>query len=260
MALIPQSIKALFSKLAPYVDDVAKGVANYGDDVARGVATYGDDIAKGVANYGDDVLALANVVGGVTSAPDFDDLIPELRKARSGSVPPDFDPLLPEHRKTYGNFMPPATVRDPEAQLATKTNLVANRLLSNAGLALDMEPTAFVKNPKTPRVLEPATDAATHSLASYSYGKLPTTTQWLGDVAYNWDLRKYTPASVGSAMSIPRTPMSQLVMQHNGAYDPDGIPTTGIRPHKNTRLGKWFAENNPDWDWRNDEDKYWLPF
>ena len=44
MALNPNTIKALFGKLAPYADDVAKGVANYGDDAARLVTDYGDDV------------------------------------------------------------------------------------------------------------------------------------------------------------------------------------------------------------------------
>lgn len=62
MALNPNTIKALFGKLAPYADDVVKGVANYGDDAARLVANYGDDAARAVANYGDDALAVADKV------------------------------------------------------------------------------------------------------------------------------------------------------------------------------------------------------
>lgn len=55
MALSPNTIKALFGKLAPYADDAAVAVANYGDDVARAVVPYADDAAKAVTNYGDDV-------------------------------------------------------------------------------------------------------------------------------------------------------------------------------------------------------------
>lgn len=54
MALNPNTIKALFSKLAPYADDAAEGVTKYGDDAARLVANYGDD-ALAVANEVDDL-------------------------------------------------------------------------------------------------------------------------------------------------------------------------------------------------------------
>ena len=56
------ALKGLFRKLAPYADDIAKGVANYGDDAARLVANYGDDAARAVANYGDDALRAADKV------------------------------------------------------------------------------------------------------------------------------------------------------------------------------------------------------
>lgn len=58
MALNPKTIKALFSKLAPYADDVAKGVANYGDDAVRLIGEYGDDVAEGIVKYGDDVVKI----------------------------------------------------------------------------------------------------------------------------------------------------------------------------------------------------------
>ena len=48
MALNPNTIKALFGKLAPYADDVAGAVASYGDDAARAVANYGDDVADAI--------------------------------------------------------------------------------------------------------------------------------------------------------------------------------------------------------------------
>lgn len=68
MALNPNTIKALFGKLAPYADDVVKGVANYGDDALALVADKGDDVARAVANYGDDALAVVDKV---------DDFIPD---------------------------------------------------------------------------------------------------------------------------------------------------------------------------------------
>lgn len=55
MALNPNTIKALFGKLTPYADDIAKGVANYGDDAARLAANYGDDVATSVAKQSDNV-------------------------------------------------------------------------------------------------------------------------------------------------------------------------------------------------------------
>lgn len=73
MALNPNTIKALFGKLAPYADDVAKGVVNYGDDVARAVVPYADDAAKAVVNYGDDALQIVDEV---------DDLTPNMRLIR----------------------------------------------------------------------------------------------------------------------------------------------------------------------------------
>lgn len=65
MAINPNTIKALFGKLAPYADDVVEGVANYGDDALALVADKGDDVARAVANYGDDALVVADKVGDV---------------------------------------------------------------------------------------------------------------------------------------------------------------------------------------------------
>lgn len=57
MAINLNSIKALFGKLvgkvAPYADNVAKGVANYGDDVAKIATNYGDDVGRAVGSVDD---------------------------------------------------------------------------------------------------------------------------------------------------------------------------------------------------------------
>lgn len=46
MALNPNTIKALFGKLAPYADDVAEGVAKYGDDVAEDLTRLSAYVSK----------------------------------------------------------------------------------------------------------------------------------------------------------------------------------------------------------------------
>ena len=46
MALTPNTVKALFGKLAPYTDDVAKGVVNYGDDVAEDLTRLSAYVSK----------------------------------------------------------------------------------------------------------------------------------------------------------------------------------------------------------------------
>lgn len=53
MALNPNTIKALFGKLAPMADDVAGAVANYGDDAARLIGEYSDDAARIAQHTGD---------------------------------------------------------------------------------------------------------------------------------------------------------------------------------------------------------------
>lgn len=230
MALNPNTIKALFGKLAPYADDVAKGVANYGDDAARIIANNADDAAKIIANQGDDVAR------AVTPAfRNFDDLIPELREARGG-------------------FGPSATVKNPAAQLAAKERILDRR----SGLE-DLANSMNANNVFPHTVPEPIASEALQAISHYSDYNIPHTTSWLGDVMYDDRVGGYAPFFGGSASAVSETPMSQLVFQIGNHLEPYGRPSAGVRPHKNTRLGKWFAENHPEWDWRSNMYE-WIPF
>lgn len=76
MALNLSKLKALFGKLAPYADDVAKGIVNYGDDAARAVANYGDDVVRGIANSADDAVGAAGKIDNLLPiTTEFDEVL-----------------------------------------------------------------------------------------------------------------------------------------------------------------------------------------
>ena len=78
MALKPNLLKTLFSKLAPMADDVAEGVVKYGDDAAKvlyggsdglGFSTLGYELGLGFSNVNVNPRALPNLNGFVETGP-----------------------------------------------------------------------------------------------------------------------------------------------------------------------------------------------
>lgn len=182
MAINPNTIKALFSKLKP----ATKAIAPMADDAAKGVIKYGDDAARAVTNYGDD-------------------------------------------------FLPPATFPDLNAQAALKDRLLDKRL--------PYDHFEYIAPPRAANEL--AADVIEGFQDSYYWGRFPRDTDILGPVTKEVSTeRNFFPN--GTAVMTPQLPTSDLVVD-------DVIPSEygykgfTLRPHKNTALGRWFANalNNP---------------
>lgn len=95
MALNPNTIKALFGKLAPMADDVAGAVANYGDDAARLIGEYGDDVAADTSRllkkytYGNEGNPVLNT--GLQKRLVYDNGIPVLAEPSGGVLSKAYD-------------------------------------------------------------------------------------------------------------------------------------------------------------------------
>ena len=205
MAFNPKAIKALFGKLAPYADDVAKGVANYGDDAARLAANYGDDALRAV-DKADDFL------DDVTFLDDF--AIPNSPRTAQQHLK---DELLfkrsPASLDVRDIPKLPATVPDGHVWERWGNENVSRRL---------------------------------HTYDSPYWGGFPSTTEYLGDVF--GDLGEgLMPTLSQNAIKIPELPTSQLVAQTPAHGSWDDLSVVGLRPHKNTALGRWFAKNMPSY-------------
>lgn len=224
MAFNLGALKALFSKLKP----AAKAIAPMTDDIARLGANYGDDIARGIANYGDDVAnAIANYGDDALAATDLLDDLPL--------------PMTSQER--------------------LKQKLLDKR--SPASLDI-ME---LSKGPAVgPGYNSEAVSSALREISDSPFlGGFPQYTNYLGDVVSEVsDGPALVPKinSEGLSVQVPPLPTSQLVAQapYFGIRPTDGI---GLRPHRNTALGRWFAKQvRPDYRFNNADvmsDDY-LPF
>ncbi len=194
MALNPNTIKALFGKLAPMADDAAKGVANYGDDALAAVGKP-DNFLDGVTFLDD--FAIPN--GPRTAQQQLKDEL--LFKRSPGALDVVDTPNLP------------SIVPDGHVWEMWGGENVAKRI---------------------------------HSYDSPYFGGFPRSTQYLGDVF--GDLGEgLVPSSPQNAIKVPEIPTSQLVAQTPKYGARDDLHVVGLRPHKNTALGRWFAKNLPNY-------------
>lgn len=85
-----------------------------------------------------------------------------------------------------------------------------------------------------------------HVYDSPYWGGFPKTTEYLGDVV--GDLGEgLVPDFPQTSVKIPELPTSQLVAQTPKYGVWDDLHVVGLRPHKNTALGRWFAKNLPNY-------------
>lgn len=212
MALNPNTIKALFGKLVPYTDDIAKGVANYGDDAARLIANNADDAARLATNYGDDVADDVARLSAYVSK----------HNAKSLDIPLPVKTALQASEPDSLGF----------------SNVPNQGVLSKLHDRLDDLPISPYNRYKADRTFYNAVDNAgwrgnTVPNVSYTNQLGPQSLHFAdvgggpGDVWYEFD-----PGTVG----VPDIPRSGLVST-----------SKELRPHKNTALGRWYANaiNNP---------------
>lgn len=200
MALNPNTIKALFGKLAPYADDVAKGVAEYGDDAARLVANYGDDVAEDTSR----ILSYVN------------------KQSQYGPYP-------------YHKFQKSPAIRN--ALTATElydggfpvANVPNGGILKRASDYVMDNVSEFDTRDKVWDGLWQAVDSA--PITEYSDGALKQV-DFLGPANLRYtdlgDVSKALPEA--GSVSTPSIDMRGLVNEDPGL----------IRPHKNTALGRWY--------------------
>lgn len=210
MAINLSVLKGLFSRLKP----AATTIANYGDDVANAVVNYSDDAAKALTTYGDDVARGVELVD-------------------SGSLS-----LASPGLDIRGKRFHWPTDSSPQSQL--KVRLMDARSPA-AWDVRDISP--------LPSVMESSMDAS-QALDNFTelggfWEGVPSTTGVLGDVRGSIAKESIVPAGIGTSIEIPEIPTSGLVMQNASEYAP-GLPGSfGLRPHKNTALGRWFEKQVP---------------
>lgn len=187
----------------------AKTVANYGDDAAKALTTYGDDVARGIGLVDDSV-------------------IPNLES-----------PGLNIRGKTF--HWP--TDNTPQAQLKTKL------MDARSPAAWDVRDVLPL-----PSVVEGSMDAS-QALDNFTeiggpWGGVPSTTSVLGDVRGNIGVDDIVPGGVtGTFVQTPELPTKDLVMQDTTGLGIGYLDEFGLRPHKNTALGKWFEKQVPSYRW-----------
>lgn len=200
MALNPNTVKALFGKLAPYADDAARAVANYGDDAARLVANYGDDVAE-------DTSRILNYVN---------------RQSQYGAYPYHKFQKNPAIR----NALTATELYDGGTPVAVVPN---SGVLKRASDYVMDNVSDFDTRDKVWDDLWKAVDSA--PVTEYSDGALrqvaflgPANLQYtdLGDVS--------SAVPEAGSVSTPNIDMRGLVNDASGL----------IRPHKNTALGRWY--------------------
>ena len=227
MAFNLAALKGLFSKLKP----AAKAVANYSDDIARGVANYGDDIAGVVANYGDDAAkALTTYGDDVARNIDFVDASGNLNLESPG-----LNIRGKQFHWPTGN----------SSQDRLKASLMDARSPASWDVR-DISP--------LPSVVEDSMDAS-QALDNFTeiggpWGGVPSTTSVLGDVRGNIGVDDIVPGGVaGTFVQTPELPTKDLVMQDTTGFGLGYLDEFGLRPHKNTALGKWFEKQVPSYRW-----------
>lgn len=187
---------------------------------ARAVAPVADDIAKGVANYGDDAAKLAANYG--------DDALRAVDKVDDALA--GFDLTV------------------PTAQQRLKDELLFKRSPASLDVSEVVELPSVVPD-RYPRFDSAASRLAHYNEPGGAWGRFPKTTRYLGDVAGDIGLGKLVPGDIGETIRVPELPTSGLVVQ-GPTLELFEAPI-GLRPHKNTALGRWFSKNNPNFSIRN---------
>ena len=227
------ALKRLFGKL----------VKNYGDDAAKLVATKGDDVARAAAK---------SDLAPWDFSKSFDDY--------------GLDDALPFGTNAYGQTVIPLP-GGSGAKIDGKTFHYPTRYSSQNALKeklLDKR-IGVATRPEAPKL----SNISEYADPDFSF---PTTTSVLGDAVleHSWvptaydDILDYAGSSVAPYDVFNQTlanPISTsgMVIQTpevlNGiSHSDDGA--FGLRPHRNTALGRWFAKNNPNYGWDVDN----LPF
>lgn len=224
MALNPNTIKALFGKLAPMADDVAKGVANYGDDVMT--------LAKN--NY-DDLSEVSKRVFDAGLSPGHLD-----RSGRNILPMANGDAFIDGKKFHYPDLTEDSPLQDwMKARLMDKH--INPRQDSGVRDILNRMPDTPVNAPNWPSMT-------------------PGNTSVLGDVVIpNAWIDGFHPVNSMSTVLPKRIDTAGLIMQSPELPDASG-KVFGLRPHKNTALGKWFAKNNPGYGWETYMNTYTDPF
>lgn len=143
-------------------------------------------------------------------------------------------------------YAPPASVADPVRQEALKNALISKRGRIPFARWGTQRPPALASG--APDYLGGDIEAFFNNVPVYG-GKFPFFTNWLGDVTYDEHTGWPTPYFGANATRTPPLDTSELVLQSSNSYFPMKPPLMALRPHKNTRLGKWFAERFPNWYW-----------
>lgn len=246
-------------------------MANYGQlkNLFRRIIPYTDDIARNAAAYGDNVISYADDIANLADSADG---LPQIMKSLSGNAV-DFvdDSVVSINGKSFH-------VPDVEGSsgLQRHLNNTKRRILANqSGLGnpkavadslsdyIDRNPTAPVTRVGT-RALDNLAYADNVRLVDMPsvyatskkspYAQIAPDTYTLGDVSltkegyatpshtypkYSGD---YTYMSNDGGLTLP---IRDLVMQ-----DGSSAGSLSLRPHKNTALGRWFANTVPNYKWQ----------
>ena len=223
MAFKLNSLKTLFNKLAPMADDVAEGVANYGNDIMT--------------------LAKNN----------YDDLSEASKRV--------FDlGLSPGHSDKFGREVLP---------MANGNAFIDGKLFHYPDLTEDSPIQDYMKARLMDKHVNPGQNSGVRDIIKrmpdtpYSAPSwqsfIPGNTPVLGDVVIpNAFIDGFHPANSMSTMLPKRIDTADLIMQSPELPDASG-KVFGLRPHKNTALGKWFAKNNPTYGWETYMNTYTDP-
>lgn len=249
MSLNPNTIKALFGKLAPYADDVARGVANYGDDVARAVTPYVDDAAGLIADNAGRAAMSPELLSD--SKLDFVDALsdsPLFKRAGSSyadDVADDTARILRymNTQSAYGSYPYHKYQSSPPIRNALSATEYYDRgiptmVLPKDGVIKKAYDYAAGNLPESAKsrelfdLLFNATESAPIVGTNYTAPDVSA----LGRSAMEFDPYTGDVTSVKPLLGSVRLPSSlsadQLVIE-----TPDFI-----RPHKNTALGRWFEK------------------
>lgn len=224
-------LSSLFKKL----------LGRYGDDAARVIANQGDDVARIVANNADDVGAalVADNAGRAIPSLDLydDDFLDALESA--AYIKPSYE----------SNALGGLEDFEPLFQKHTPQELLKRELqFKRSPAALDV-----VDIPERPSVVPDGhtferwgRENVAGRLASYDnqyWGGFPSTTNYLGDVVGDLSEDSLVPSIDSTSIKVPELPTSGLVAQTPKFGDYEEPHVVGLRPHKNTALGKWFSKN-----------------
>jgi hypothetical protein len=233
MAFNMNTLKTLFSKLKP---------------AAKAVAPVTDDVAKAVANYGDDALKAVDKIDDVVSPWDFsksfddygpDDLLPIAIN--------DYGQIIEHHpggAKIDGKVFNYPTRYSP--QNAFKKKLLDKRIgAATRPEALKISNISEYPNPdftfpKTTSVLGDA--VLEHSWKPNAYDD--DILDHVGSSVQPYDVfNQSLEKPISTSGMVIQTPEVLNGIEHSddGAF--------GLRPHRNTALGRWFAKNNPNYGW-----------